>query len=222
MAQDGRHFFYVNPLEVWPTTCRHNPGKFHVKPVRPGWFACASPPNVARLLSSLVNTYTMNDDTLYTHLYIGGEAEVRLGNVPVKVTQTSARHGMGMLRLRFSLSRRRVDRSSSHSGLVARQSRYAGERARGDRGGYYPRRLCYVKSVGTGDTVELAFSMEIHQVRANPNIRGMPARPRFSAGRWYTAWRASIMERRYPRCRSQAIRSFIPDSMRIFLAEPLS
>ena len=30
------------------------------------------------------------------------------------------------------------------------------------------------------------------------------------------------MERRYPRCRSQAIRSFIPDSMRIFLAEPLS
>ena len=32
----------------------------------------------------------MNDDTLYTHLYIGGEAEVRLGNVPVKVTQTSA------------------------------------------------------------------------------------------------------------------------------------
>ena len=82
-----------------------------------------------------------------------------------------------------------MDRSSSHSGLVARQSRYAGERARGDRGGYYPRRLCLrQESVGTGDTVELAFSMEIHQVRANPNIRGMPARPRFSAGRWYTAW----------------------------------
>src|SRR5690554_4216651 len=54
MAADGKHYFYVNPLEVWPEACRRNPGKHHVKPVRQRWFGCACcPPNLARLLASL-------------------------------------------------------------------------------------------------------------------------------------------------------------------------
>ncbi|MEK3733040.1 MULTISPECIES: glycoside hydrolase family 127 protein [Paenibacillus] len=91
MAKDGRHFFYVNPLEVWPDASRKNPGKHHIKPVRPGWFACACcPPNVARLMSSLGEyVYTSSSDTLFTHLYIGGEANVNFGDVPVKVVQNS-------------------------------------------------------------------------------------------------------------------------------------
>jgi len=27
MALDGKHFFYVNPLEVWPEASKNNPGK---------------------------------------------------------------------------------------------------------------------------------------------------------------------------------------------------
>ena len=54
MALDGQHFFYVNPLEAVPAKSRLDPGKSHVKCVRPQWLGCACcPPNLARLLTSL-------------------------------------------------------------------------------------------------------------------------------------------------------------------------
>ncbi|SDB41653.1 hypothetical protein SAMN02910298_02067 [Pseudobutyrivibrio sp. YE44] len=60
MALDGKHFFYVNPLEVNPAKSLKDPTKSHVKPVRPSWLGCACcPPNLARLLTSL-------DDYVYT------------------------------------------------------------------------------------------------------------------------------------------------------------
>ncbi|MFB4331767.1 glycoside hydrolase family 127 protein [Paenibacillus sp. CR_12] len=176
MAQDGRHFFYVNPLEVWPAACRHNPGKAHVKPVRPGWFACACcPPNVARLLSSLGEyVYTMNDDTLYAHLYIGGEAEVRFGDVPVKVMQNSALPWDGDVTftlqpeqaVEWTVALRIPEWSRGKAGLRVNGQEMNVEDITQD--GY----ACVKRVWAPGDTVELAFSMEIHQVRANPNIRG--------------------------------------------------
>lgn len=54
MALDGKHFFYVNPLEVHPKTLTFNHIYDHVKPVRQRWFGCACcPPNIARVLTSL-------------------------------------------------------------------------------------------------------------------------------------------------------------------------
>ena len=54
MALDGKHFFYVNPLEVQPKSLKFNHIYDHVKPVRQRWFGCACcPPNIARLLTSL-------------------------------------------------------------------------------------------------------------------------------------------------------------------------
>ena len=54
MALDGRHFFYVNPLEVVPEKSAKDPGKSHVKPVRPEWLGCACcPPNLARMIASV-------------------------------------------------------------------------------------------------------------------------------------------------------------------------
>ncbi|WP_080832972.1 glycoside hydrolase family 127 protein [Cohnella massiliensis] len=93
MSRDGKHFFYVNPLEVWPDASVRNPGKRHVKPVRQRWFGCACcPPNVARLLSSL-NEYIYTADrkrnTVYAHLYIGSEARFELDAGPVKLKMSS-------------------------------------------------------------------------------------------------------------------------------------
>lgn len=78
MALDGKHFFYVNPLEVWPEASAKNPGRRHVKAVRQKWFGCSCcPPNAARLLSSL-NDYIYTVDkpanTVYAHLFIGSSA----------------------------------------------------------------------------------------------------------------------------------------------------
>ena len=101
MALDGKHYFYVNPLEVNPAFCEGNPGKSHVKGVRPAWFGCACcPPNLARTISNVEKyIYTYAGDEIYIHLYMGHivelsgmilEQEVRFAeNADIIVTITS-------------------------------------------------------------------------------------------------------------------------------------
>ncbi|QHT60920.1 glycoside hydrolase family 127 protein [Paenibacillus lycopersici] len=106
MSRDGKHFFYVNPLEVWPEASDKNPDKRHVKPVRQKWFGCSCcPPNVARLLSSLNDyIYDVSEDgrTLYAHLFIGSEATFGLAGGSVALRQRSALPWDG--RVAFSVS----------------------------------------------------------------------------------------------------------------------
>lgn len=92
MALDGKHFFYVNPLEVDPKASKYDPGKSHVKPSRPSWFGCACcPPNVARTLTSL-NQYvsTTLQDKLYLHLYQDFEGEFEVNEQSVNVEMKTA------------------------------------------------------------------------------------------------------------------------------------
>lgn len=91
MALDGKSFFYVNPLSVYPKSCHKDPGKEHVKPVRQKWFGCACcPPNLARLISSVGSyAFTENEDTLWVHLYAGGTVEKEIGGRTAKVVMTS-------------------------------------------------------------------------------------------------------------------------------------
>ena len=77
MALDGRHFFYVNPLEVTPEASAKDPGKSHVKPVRPEWLGCACcPPNLARLLASL-DRYAFHEKAgvVFADLFMRAHAE---------------------------------------------------------------------------------------------------------------------------------------------------
>lgn len=85
IALDGKSFFYVNPLEVVPEACHKDERKAHVQPVRQKWFGCACcPPNLARLLSSVGSyAYTASEDTLFVHLYIGGEIEQKACHVRI-------------------------------------------------------------------------------------------------------------------------------------------
>lgn len=71
-AVDGKHFFYVNPLEVHPAHCHHNPGKGHVKTQRPDWLGCACcPPNFARTVASLQTyIYAIKEEKLYVNLFV--------------------------------------------------------------------------------------------------------------------------------------------------------
>lgn len=80
MQQDGTHFFYVNPLAVWPEASDHEPDHWHVKPQRQKWFRCACcPPNLARLISSLGQyIYTIDGDTIYTNLFIQNQFQVTI------------------------------------------------------------------------------------------------------------------------------------------------
>ncbi len=79
MQLDGKRFFYVNPLESLPGISGVAVTHRHALPERPKWFTCACcPPNVARLLPSLANyAWDMEDGTVYHHLFIGGELDLR-------------------------------------------------------------------------------------------------------------------------------------------------
>lgn len=88
IAMDGKSFFYVNPLEVWPDNCLPRTSMEHVKPVRQKWFGVACcPPNIARTLSSLGEyIYAQADDTLWVNLFIGGKARVKIKDKEVVLT----------------------------------------------------------------------------------------------------------------------------------------
>ncbi|GEK88823.1 hypothetical protein SAMN04488100_10438 [Alkalibacterium putridalgicola] len=91
MALDGKHFFYVNPLEVDPKSSKRDPGKSHVKPTRPSWFGCACcPPNLARTLTSLDRYIaSTTTDSLSVHLYMGMEGTYELEDQMIKLKQTT-------------------------------------------------------------------------------------------------------------------------------------
>jgi len=103
ISRDGRSFFYVNPLEVWPEACSKNPGTHQVKPVRQKWFGCACcPPNIARLLASIGQyVYSFSDSTLYTHLYIGGKANIPYGEESFVIQQENRYPWEGRITLTF-------------------------------------------------------------------------------------------------------------------------
>ena len=77
MSEDGKSYFYVNPLEVNPPRVHQRYDLRHVCASRVTWFGCACcPPNVARILTSL-DQYAYDEvdenDTLIIHLYLCGQ-----------------------------------------------------------------------------------------------------------------------------------------------------
>ncbi|UQZ36271.1 hypothetical protein C2I18_23740 [Paenibacillus sp. PK3_47] len=173
MAQDGKHYFYVNPLEVWPQACSCDPGKHHVKSERQGWFGCACcPPNVARLLTSLNQyIYTVHGDTLYTNLYIGSELNVKLGGTEVAVSQQSSYPWEGKVSLQLDPA------ASGEFGLALRVPSWSEgieikingevlESAERQQGYVIIRRVW-----NAGDVIEAEIPMEAHRVYAHPLLR---------------------------------------------------
>ncbi|HAF98421.1 glycoside hydrolase family 127 protein [Paenibacillus lactis] len=192
MAQDGTHFFYVNPLEVWPDACRHNPGKHHVKPVRPGWFACACcPPNVARLLTSLGEyVYTSNEDTLFAHLYIGGEAAVSLRGNAVKVKQTSELPWSG--NVTFTIESPQTAEWTLALRIPGWCRGQAVIRVNGEElkaTGLIREGYAYItRAWASGDMLELALSLDILQVRAHPLVRANAGKAAIQRGPLVYCW----------------------------------
>ena len=76
MSEDGKQYFYVNPLEVNPAKVHQRYDMRHVRSSRVTWFGCACcPPNVARILTSLERySYDIADDScsMAIHLYLCG------------------------------------------------------------------------------------------------------------------------------------------------------
>nr|MBC9203703.1 glycoside hydrolase family 127 protein [Paenibacillus sp. PL91] len=93
ISLDGKSYFYVNPLEVWPSACDIREDLRSVIRTRQAWFGCACcPPNVARLIASLgqyIYSYNELEQEWFVHLYIGGKANQTIGGQQVQLTQQS-------------------------------------------------------------------------------------------------------------------------------------
>lgn len=83
VALDGKSFFYVNPLEVWPKACMPYTSKEHVKPVRQPWFSCACcPPNIARTFASLGQyIWAQDSQRVYLNLFISSTVKAKNGAI---------------------------------------------------------------------------------------------------------------------------------------------
>lgn len=174
MAQDGKRFFYVNPLEVAPHVCdRGNHGFNHVKPVRQEWFGCACcPPNIARLLSSLGDyAYTVQGATIYSNLFIGGKGTFERSGGTVSLNQRSAMPWNGEVEYEVM-----VDQSSRFELAVRMPGWSTGVTAKlnGEALDELPLVDGYLRikrQWNGGDKLELCFEMPVQTLRSHPLVR---------------------------------------------------
>ncbi len=175
MSLDGQRFFYVNPLEVWPAASGKNRNFDHVKLERQRWFGCACcPPNIVRLLASLGGyIYSTQEDTLFTHLYIGSQAAVELDNGRVELRQHSNLPWDGDVRFEFAMNQpRQFSLALRIPGWcqtwdIRVNGQPAAESSTRLRGGY----LYIKREWRSGDVVHLSLPMQVNRVKGNPEIR---------------------------------------------------
>lgn len=184
MALDGKSFFYVNPLEVLPEACHKDARKMHVKPVRQKWFGCACcPPNIARIVSSVASyAYTENDDTLWTHLYLGSEItkNVHGADITLQVTCRMPWEGEVQVRIKADspVSCTLAYRIPGWSDAAKAEITTSAAATRTVEKGYV-----YLKGTwNDGDTVTLHFPMPVHMVMADSRVREDIGKVAFTRG----------------------------------------
>ncbi|MBR5536034.1 MAG: glycoside hydrolase family 127 protein [Clostridia bacterium] len=169
MALDGKHFFYTNPLEVWDEQNKKAPAYRHNKVKRPGWFGCACcPPNLARMITSLGNyIYSSDENTVYTHLYIGSDAKVQVGENTVIIKQKSLMPWEG--KSEFTLSGGEYTFAVRVPGWADKFTlKLNGEEVKAEiKKGY-----AYItRSWTDGDVLSAEMPLEVKLIEANPQVR---------------------------------------------------
>ena len=168
MQLDGRRFFYVNPLEVVPEACAKDYNKRHAKPERQKWFGCACcPPNIIRLLMSLEDYVSdAEGDTVFIHLFFGGEINAK--GLKVRVETRYPWDG----RIRFSVKKT----DDAVRTLALRIPGWCGKwqlKVNGDAmeaapvDGY----VHLARNWQKGDTIDLVLEMPVRVMRANTRVR---------------------------------------------------
>ena len=186
IAMDGKSFFYVNPLEVWPDNCIPATDKNHVKPVRQKWFGCACcPPNIARTLSSLGEyLFMQSDDGLFINMFAGGEYKTTaLGGYKKLDIQTKFPFD-GKISISISDipdAAVKTENSEENKKLYIRIPSYAHNftiKINGSditdyrtENGYAVLSKADIASAWRGTDIEINFEMPAHFVYANPKVR---------------------------------------------------
>ena len=173
MALDGKSFFYVNPLSVFPEACHKDHRKWHVKSIRQKWFGCACcPPNIARIVTSIANyAYTQNDNTLFTHLYIGGEIKSVIDKQQVICTLSSDMPWNGNVSMKISCQDDfsytfafRIPKWTCKKTIKINIPQGISQK---EENGY----LYFQGKWKNADEITLSFEMPVRMVKANDKVR---------------------------------------------------
>jgi uncharacterized protein len=174
MSQDGTHFFYVNPLEVWPEACEKDPGKFHVKTERQTWFGCACcPPNLVRLIESLTSyIYSFHQDRLYVHLFIGSTVSFTTKTGDILLTQKTKYPWSGEIIFEISSKAPVAFELALRYPGWCRNAELTVNGRKADRepcmtDGY----IILKRTWQSGDSVKLTLDMPVQLIAANPQVR---------------------------------------------------
>ena len=177
MQLDGTRFFYVNPLEVDMHVSGKAPGYEHVLSRRPQWHSCACcPPNLTRLIASLGRyLWSEDEETVYSHLFIGSEAVTRFGRI--RVDSRYPWSGGAEYRIltegAFTLAVR-IHRYVQEYTLTVNEK----PEKRPERDGY----VYISRTWKDGDTVEVAFDLPVRRIRANPKVRACAGKVALARG----------------------------------------
>ena len=172
MQQDGKRFFYVNPLEVVPGISGELFGHEHVKTTRPEWYTCACcPPNLARLITSLGQyIWSQNDRAVFCHQFISSRVESKAagGVTVVCISDFPWKNEAGFV---FHPKARqdtftfafRIPAWSSQTSFLVNGFPVAYEIENG---------YCYIKRKWRdGDTLVITFDMKPKRVYTNAKVR---------------------------------------------------
>ena len=171
IAMDGKSFFYVNPLEVWPNNCLDHTSMAHVKPVRQKWFGCACcPPNIARTLSSLGEyIWFKTSDSIWLNLFVAGAIEGEINGIPTRLEVKTKFPFDSNVEIKVTA------RESVKGRLYIRIPSYAKDPVL--RIGGKDVKLKIEKGYGVieetfkDQVINLSFDMPAHFVYANPEVR---------------------------------------------------
>jgi hypothetical protein len=170
VALDGKHFFYVNPLEAVPEKSRKDPGKSHVKCVRPQWLGCACcPPNLARLLASVEQyAFVQKKNRLLVNLFMDckGSFEIEDGILDIELKTGYPWTGSVEIKVNFSgtLSACLGIRVPSWSDTFGVEINGKSTDLVAEHG------FIYINQVFKEDTIRLELDMEPKRWYANPMV----------------------------------------------------
>ena len=160
MAEDGKAFFYVNPLEVDPVACERDSRKSHVKPVRQKWFDCACcPPNIARLISDYGEyCFTETDGTLFVNLYQSANVKTNKADIAIDSDY------LGSGKVTFEIKAKKPFR------LALRIPCWSDTFSFSKANPFIKKGYAYFDIEGD-DTLTAEFEPKIRIIKCNPNVR---------------------------------------------------
>lgn len=172
IALDGKSFFYVNPLEVWPDSCLERTSREHIKPVRQKWFGVACcPPNIARTLASLGEyVYFTDNSSVFINFFIGSSTRTEINGKELKIHLETNFPNSGIVKIRIDCEEQ-VDAT-----IAIRIPGYAKNvviSLDGKQLNDYRIEKGYARIDGGfhHNMVDLLFEMPVRFIRSNPKVR---------------------------------------------------